>query len=322
MISHSQVFDDMRQVAESAGEAIFVGMAVHDVIALVPHFPAPDERLVAEQIAVSGGGPAATAAVAFVRLGGTAHFIGAVGEDAVGDEILQGLRAEGVNVTGVIRVPGAQSARSVVLANRGTATRAICIFPGPALQITERSAAARLIRDAEWVHVDHAGWRPLCEFLPRASGVRPRISVDLGNPAPGFTAKGIDLFAPTQKQLVELYGEKPLPELLHAALAEGTKNVVATAGAAGSWALTSQGTSCHVPAFEAEIVSTMGAGDVFHGALLAAVMRGFPLADCLAYANIAAALSCCGLDGRSAIPTHQQVMEKLPLLAAEPEPQG
>src|ERR687895_789091 len=45
----------------------FVGAATLDGIALVPRFPQPDERLVAEEIAYAGGGPAATAAVAAAR---------------------------------------------------------------------------------------------------------------------------------------------------------------------------------------------------------------------------------------------------------------
>jgi sugar/nucleoside kinase (ribokinase family) len=56
-----------------------------------------------------------------------------------------------------------------------------------------------------------------------------------------------------------------------------------------------------------DVVSTLGAGDVFHGALVAAHVRGLTLARALEYANTVAALSCRGLDGRSAIPTHDVV---------------
>jgi sulfofructose kinase len=54
-------------------------------------------------------------------------------------------------------------------------------------------------------------------------------------------------------------------------------------------------------------VSTLGAGDVFHGALLAAFVRGLALAEALAFANECAALSCRALDGRSAIPTLAEI---------------
>jgi sugar/nucleoside kinase (ribokinase family) len=54
---------------------------------------------------------------------------------------------------------------------------------------------------------------------------------------------------------------------------------------------------------EVEIVSTLGAGDVFHGALLAGLVHDLPLREALVQANACAALSCRALDGRSAIPT-------------------
>ncbi len=56
-----------------------------------------------------------------------------------------------------------------------------------------------------------------------------------------------------------------------------------------------------------EPVSTLGAGDVFHGALLAGLVREVPLHEALEFANICAALSCRSLDGRSAVPTLEEV---------------
>jgi sugar/nucleoside kinase (ribokinase family) len=58
-------------------------------------------------------------------------------------------------------------------------------------------------------------------------------------------------------------------------------------------------------------VSTLGAGDVFHGALLAWLVRGEPLAEALRAANTAASLSCRALDGRSAIPTLDELEKEL-----------
>ena len=66
--------------------------------------------------------------------------------------------------------------------------------------------------------------------------------------------------------------------------------------------LQADGETIGVPAFPVEVVSTLGAGDVFHGALLACLARGLPLRDAAVRANACAALSCRALDGRSAIP--------------------
>jgi sulfofructose kinase len=66
-----------------------------------------------------------------------------------------------------------------------------------------------------------------------------------------------------------------------------------------------------VEAVVGEVLSTLGAGDVFHGALLAAIQHGLGLEDCLRYANLVAFRSCQGLDGRSAIPRHDEIMSEL-----------
>jgi sulfofructose kinase len=84
--------------------------------------------------------------------------------------------------------------------------------------------------------------------------------------------------------------------------------VVVTRGAQGCTAYTQAGDVVEAPAAAFDgLVSTLGAGDVFHGALLAALVREQPLADALDFANRAAALSCRALDGRSAIPTVEEV---------------
>jgi sulfofructose kinase len=63
---------------------IRVGLATLDTIAAVPRHPGPEDRVVASERALGGGGPAPTAAVALARLGVPAFFVGWVGEDDAG----------------------------------------------------------------------------------------------------------------------------------------------------------------------------------------------------------------------------------------------
>ena len=65
--------------------------------------------------------------------------------------------------------------------------------------------------------------------------------------------------------------------------------VVATRGADGSVAATRDGRRYSAPAYPASIVSTLGAGDAFHGALLAALVEELPLDSALTYANTSTA---------------------------------
>jgi sulfofructose kinase len=171
-----------------------------------------------------------------------------------------------------------------------------------------------LMVSAEWLHVDHLGWAPVRTLLAGAEGRRPMLAVDAGNPIPGFTLTGVDLYVPTVEALRRDHGDADIDKLLDAALAAGVSSVVATDGPRGSYAATSIGERYHAPGLEVEAVSTLGAGDVFHGALIAARIRGLSLGESLAFANIAAALSCRGLDGRSAIPQYDEVAALLPSL--------
>lgn len=215
---------------------VFAGVATLDTIALVSALPGPDQRVLADSVIQAGGGPAATAAVAAARLGLPAAFIGAVGDDEAGGRILAGLRAENVDVGAVEVVPGRQSAASVVLVESSSHTRAICTHPGPAPVISEERA--RMLREAEWVHVDHLGWQPawrIISALPRRD--RPRVCVDGGNDIDGLELCGVDLFVPTVAALTRRYGDHEVGDLLDAGLAEGAGQVVATREALAAWPL-------------------------------------------------------------------------------------
>jgi sulfofructose kinase len=265
-----------------------VGLATRDTILRVPSHPEPDGRVVADELVVAGGGPAATAAVTLARLGVDTAFAGVVGDDEAGRFVLDSLESESVDVSRVVVAPGARTPQSVILVGPG-GERSIVHRPGdapfPAVDV-----------DADWVHVDHVGF----------GHVRGRLSLDGGNPIPGlrFHLHNVALYSPTEERLHADFGDA------ETALAAGAETVVATRGADGCVATTRDGV-VEARGVPCEPVSTLGAGDVFHGALLAFLARDAPLADALRAANAAAALSCRALDGRSAIPTLDELQRSL-----------
>lgn len=266
---------------------VCAGLATRDTILRVPRLLPPDGRVVAEERVLAGGGPAATAAVALARLGVGAAFVGAVGDDEAGRFVAEGLAAEGVDTSGLALVPGARTPESTVLVSPGGA-RAIVHVPGDA-PCPDVDVAA------DWLHVDHVGY----------GHARGRLSIDGGNPVDGLDLRGIALYAPTEEALRAQFGG------LDEALAAGAELVVVTQGAAGAIAASRDGERVEVPGHEVDAVSTLGAGDVFHGALLAWLVRGAPLREALRAATVAAALSCRALDGRSAIPTLEELERRL-----------
>jgi sulfofructose kinase len=63
----------------------------------------------------------------------------------------------------------------------------------------------------------------------------------------------------------------------------------------------------HLPAHQIEAIDTLAAGDVFHGTFAFGLAEGWPLEQCLRFANAAAALKCTRFGGRLGAPTRPEV---------------
>jgi sulfofructose kinase len=176
----------------------------------------------------------------------------------------------------VVRMPGRMVESTILVAG---GTRAIVTEEPEHFACPEDTLAG-----AEWVHVDHVGY----SAIPTSCNVQ--LSVDGGNPIPELDLARVALYAPNHDD-----GRR-------------AKLTVITRGAEGCTAFAGH-ERIDVPGEPVEgMASTLGAGDVFHGALLAALAHGLELHDALLAANRCAALSCRALDGRSAIPTWEEIV--------------
>ena len=281
-------------------EAVCVGVITMDTIALVEKYPLEDERVLAEVIIRAGGGPAAVAAVALSRLGVKSAIVGTIGDDADGQEILQIFAQEGVDTSG-ISIGATATAGSVIVASKENSARAISTRQ-PVVQAPINQAAKNLIANAKWVHVDQVGIKRLDE-LGVARGKGPQISFDAGYGVENFDPIIVDLFVPTDRQMALRYPGVDIAVALESDSLKAGNTVVATQGSAGSVAFSPETGLVTAPGFAVDVTSTLGAGDVFHGALVAQIIQGYSLQDSLRRANAVAALSCRGLDGQSKIPT-------------------
>lgn len=289
-------------------KVLCIGVITVDTIALVEKYPAEDERVLADQIIRSGGGPAAVAAVALARLGVPSAIAGTIGDDADGDYVLDIFRREQVNTDGIVRGISTTSG-SVIVVSKEHHARAISTRQ-PINQSPLNDNAINIARSAEWIHVDHVGIHQLAPAgISRGAGAK--ISFDAGYGVESFDASKVDLFAPNDKSLLSRHNGKSLEAALISDSETANALVVATRGEHGSIGYTKATGILTAPAFNTDVVSTLGAGDVFHGALLAQIIQGFSLQDSLTRANAVAALSCRGLDGQSAIPNTSELNEYL-----------
>lgn len=276
-------------------DVICVGVATVDTIATVKSMPGEDERIVAEPFLIAGGGPAATAAVALARLGVAVGFCGVVGDDDAGVFVRNLLEREGIDTSWIVTSAGTSTPQSMVIVSRNSQSRTIITTPshGPEPEHIPTEAS-------RWLHVDQTGYASTRAAL-RSRRTAVSLSIDGGNPIEGLDLEGVELYAPTTASLARIFPATNIEESLRAASRAGARQVVATASGEGSYVLV-EGDMVLVQPYPVETVSTMGAGDVFHGAVLAGLVEGRNLVCATRRANAVAALSCRALDGRSGIP--------------------
>jgi sulfofructose kinase len=284
----------------SSIQAVCVGVITVDTVALVDRYPSEDERVIAHEIVRGGGGPAAVAAVTLSRLGIKTAIIGTIGDDADGKEVLRIFEKEGVDTSGV-SIGDTPTAGSVIVSSLERSTRAINTRQ-PAIQAPANAAARELVSNAKWIHVDHVGINRLNELgISRGNG--PLISFDAGYGVESFDPIVVDLFVPTDRQMALRYPGVDLAVALENDSLKAGNTVVATQGSAGSSGFSPETGLVTASGFKVDVKGTLGAGDVFHGALVAQIIHGYPLQESLRRANAVAALSCLGLDAQSRIPT-------------------
>jgi sulfofructose kinase len=288
----------------SSIQAVCIGVITMDTIALVEKYPGEDERVLANEISRAGGGPAAVAAVTLSRLGVRSAIVGTIGDDADGKEVLRIFAQEGVDTSGV-SVGTTSTAGSVIVASKENSARAISTRQ-PVVQAPINDAAKKLIESAQWLHVDHVGIKRLGEMgVSRGKG--PQISFDAGYGVESFDPIAVDLFVPTDRQMALRYPGVDLAAALESDSLKAGNTVVATQGSEGSTGFSAETGLVTASGFKVDITSTLGAGDVFHGALVAQLIHGHHLQEAMRRANAVAALSCRGLDTQSMIPTSTEL---------------
>jgi len=282
------------------------------MISLLPAYPKANDRVLATELLLSGGGPAATAAVTLSRLGHHVEMVTAVGDDEQGRFVMNGLAQEGVGTSHIKVVKMGRTAISQVIVNSETAERLIIHMPGA--NVEEALVDFNFDREAGWIHLDNRGYEALEKSGKQELALnKHKISLDGGIHIDHLDLTNVDLYVPTISELRNLFGQTSSDlEVLMSAKSAGPLVVIATDGPNGSYSLESTAPDdepalVHCEAFAGEIFSTLGAGDVFHGALLSEIIHDSDLRVAMTKANLCAFISCRALDGRSGVPTAKEL---------------
>jgi len=281
-----------------------------DLVAKVKRLPRLGETILSLGFARYPGGKGANQAVASARLGAQASFYGKVGDDFFGQELLQSLRENGVNVNAVEQAKGTSSGiASIWVTEDGE--NAIVYVPGanalidPAYVdhvLPQLATAKALLLQLE------IPLETIAHLLRRLPPKAPLVILD---PAPtqdlsSLPLERVDIITPNRGELTALTREEGVREAAHGLLALGVGRVVCKAGAEGAYLIMSN-TFRHFPTFLVDPVDTTAAGDAFNGALAVALAEGKDIEEAVHFANAAGALAATRQGAQPSLPTRQEV---------------
>lgn len=294
---------------------ICVGHTALDRVFYVDGWPTGSAKIAAHEYRESGGGMAANAAVAIARLGGEAEFWGPTGADREAEAMRAELVREGVDISGLVCVPGRRSSITTILVDpRGE--RLIVGFrsdalgePADAMPWHRLAGARALLADVRW----RAG---AAEALRRARSAGLPTILD-GEVAPREHLQALAVLAEhvvfSERGLEAYLPGADVGTALRVALSGGARVAGVTQGALGfTWCERPDETRLRsIPALPVQAVDTTGAGDVFHGAYTLALAEGASVADAARFACVAASLKCTGRGPRAPIPDRAAVDARL-----------
>ncbi|MFQ5691960.1 MAG: carbohydrate kinase family protein [Nitrospinota bacterium] len=288
-------------------DVVGIGLNSVDFLCALPRFPEPDTKTRMDAFVRQGGGQTATAMVACARLGLKAAYRGAVGDDPVGELSLESLRAEGVDVDGVVVKAGRRSQCAVVLVDSRSGERTIVwdrearleeddvtrdrVTAGRCLLVDGHSLPAE-IRAARWAR--EAGIPVVFDAERVGDGTRDLLALcDFVVGSQGFPAL--------------LTGRDDPRQALRDLHEAGPAVVGMTLGEGGALAFDGE-TFFESEGFEVPVADTTGAGDVFHAGCCYGVLHGWSVPKTLDFSNALAAMSCRSVGGRTGIPRLAEVL--------------
>ncbi|MFT4901403.1 MAG: sulfofructose kinase [Lentimonas sp.] len=290
--------------ADNAVDVLCVGFACVDLNFHAAHHPSADEKLRATALHACGGGPAANAAVAVARMGGSARFAGYLGQDSFGEAHLRELEAEGVRTDTIYRSEAATPVASVIIKPNGQRSNIsyrdpLAIVPDDAFLLAEHPAKVLLVD----------GHQPLLSLalILQAQQLGIPTILDAGSVNDGtlLLYNKVDYLITSEQFARDFCGEDD-PRTALAALDGAAPFIGITWGAEGVYWQDDAGQH-HTPAFDIEAVDTNGAGDALHGAFAYGIALGLKPKANMRQACATAALTCLKLGARSALPAMQAI---------------
>lgn len=263
-------------------EVVIVGSANVDQVFRVTAIPAPGETVLSHGFSIALGGKGQNQAVAAARAGASTAFVGALGSDAFGASIRDGLASDGIEAR-IHAVEAPTGTALIAVDDSGENTIIVEAGANALLELDDEDAAALAVASVLVMQLEI----PLptvtrAAQLARAAGTRVLLNAAPIQELPAELLDHVDILVVNEHEGAFLARGAAVETL--------APIVIVTLGAAGAVAYENGG-EVRVPAPKVSAVDATGAGDTFCGALAARLAEGAPLDAALRFAVAAASLS-------------------------------
>lgn len=295
-------------------DIVVLGSINMDIMVTVSRFPQYGETVFARTIHMTPGGKGANQATAVARQGRKQLFLGAVGDDSSGRQLLQELKANGVD-----------TAHILVDADHGTGTFVpIVDDDGENTMVGTLGANSTIGSDyiekvlgaveAEVLLLQMETSRESILTAMRKAKEKGMYVVLDPAPADGYFPEALelaDLVTPNQQETERITGVTVINEETALEAAQkleklGVPNSVIKMGVHGNLVYQA-GKVDIVPAHKVKVVNTVGAGDTFVAALVSNYVETKDLVSAVEFGNTAAAIKISRGTGQASIPTADEV---------------
>ena len=261
-------------------------------------------------LAVSGAG--GTAAIAAAKMGLKTLAVTGVGDDLMGDWVLQRLQHFGVDTWAVQREKGWKTSSSIVT-TRMDGSRPALHMKGATGNFYVTDEMIPKVTDTKVFHVGGVGLMDKMDGgrtaevmkVAKERGAITTVDVFAGSPkdlpAVASVLPYTDYFMPSIEEAQALCGRTDHAETARFFLDLGVKACVLTLGSEGAYYYDRDGKSFRVPAFEIEVKCTCGCGDAFNAGFATGLVKGLPIEDIVRLAQATSALNATGLGSQAGV---------------------
>lgn len=288
-----------------------VGSINMDMTVTAPRIPHKGETLIGERVQYIPGGKGANQAVAMARLDADVEMFGCVGGDSFASELIENLKANGVQTDNIRRQAGVSTGMAFITV--GEQDNTIIVVPGANACVSKTyvdDIREDLLR-CDMVVLQHEIALETVEYV--VSLCADHNIRTILNPAPAFLVseeviRKVSYLTPNQHEAALIFGEyQDVNDLLK----QYPEKLIITQGSKGVITCLRSGEILEVPARKAAVADTTGAGDTLNGAFAVRIAHGDRIGDALRYANVAASLSTEKFGAQGGMPGCKEVEKEL-----------